>query len=59
MFTLNIISLVIYVILLIHIVSKILYANDFVKVNKQYSESLNYIYINEKIVWLNNFFNIR
>ena len=45
MFTLNIISLVIYVILLIHIVSKIKNANDFVKVNKQYSESLNYIYI--------------
>ncbi len=47
MFTLSIISLVIYVILLIHIVSKILYANDFVKVNKQYSESLNYVYIKQ------------
>lgn len=45
MFTLSIISLVIYVILLIHIVSKILYANDYVRVNKQYSESLNYVYV--------------
>ncbi|EHO81904.1 hypothetical protein F350042L8_02330 [Fusobacterium ulcerans] len=45
MFTLSIISLVIYVILLIYIVSKILYANDYVRVNKQYSESLNYVYV--------------
>ena len=45
MFTLSIISLVIYVILLIYIVSKILYANDYVRVNKQYSESLNYAYV--------------
>lgn len=45
MFTLSIISLVIYVILLIHIVSKILYANDYVRVNKQYSESLDYVYV--------------
>lgn len=45
MFTLSIISLVIYVILLIYIVSKVLYANDYVRVNKQYSESLNYVYV--------------
>lgn len=45
MFTLNIITLVIFVILLIHIVSKILYANDYVRVKKQYSESLNYVYV--------------
>lgn len=45
MFTLSIISLVIYVILLIYIMSKILYANDYVRVNKQYSESLNYVYV--------------
>ena len=45
MFTLSVISLVIYVILLIYIVSKILYANDYVRVNKQYSESLNYVYV--------------
>ena len=45
MFTLSIISLVIYVILLIYIVSKILYANDYVWAELQYSESLNYAYV--------------
>ena len=39
MFTLNMIILVICIVLLIHIMSTILYANNYVKVNKEYSKS--------------------